>query len=133
MSGTFDVDIFFFLLPRSRTDTLLREKKSSVSLDGILAKPTRPSRGNQLRGDYQKTVFVSTETPLRKSEKRSRAIPLIDRRVSRPRAIPLIDRLSGLPTRAPDSGLPMRNSPSTSDVRSSSEPIAITKEHFCKT
>ena len=59
------------------------KKKSSVSLDGILAKPTRPSRGNQLHGDYQKTVFVSTETPLRKSEKRSRAIPLIDRRASR--------------------------------------------------
>ena len=139
MSGTFDVDIFFSLLPRSRTDTLLREKRAVFLLmeswqNGKTDKAF-PRKPIAWRLSKDGLCFNGNATP-----KIGKALPRppvnrpsgLPTQGSRTRALPLIGcRASRLGP--PDSGLPMRDSPSTSDVRPSSEPIAITKEHFCKT
>lgn len=88
MSGTFDVDIFFSLLPRSRTDTLLREKRAVFLLmeswqNGKTDKAF-PRKPIAWRLSKDGLCFNGNATP-----KIGKALPR-----------PPVNRPSGLPTRA---------------------------------
>lgn len=111
-----------FLFPRNRTDTLSREKRAVFLL-----------MESWQNGKTDK-AFPREPIAWRLSKDglcfNGNATPKIGKAPPRPPG----NRPSGLPTRTSRLGATdARLSDSTADVRPSSKPIAITKEHFCKT